>query len=110
MTGALKTVNLPETLTSIGEGAFYECSGLTSITISDSLTSIGNYAFSYCDSLTSITIPDSLTSIGDYLFYNCFGLTSIKYRGTKTQWNAISKGIGWDYNTASHVVYNYTGE
>ena len=49
-------------------GAFYNCSGLTSITIGNSVTSIGNSAFSDCSGLTSITIPDSVTSIGDYAF------------------------------------------
>ena len=64
-------------VTSIGDYAFNECSGLTSITIPDSVTSIGVQAFSGCSGLTSITIPDSVTSIGSYAFYNCSGLTSI---------------------------------
>ena len=45
--------------------AFSECSGLTSVTIPDSVTSIGDGAFSGCSGLTSVTIPDSVTSIGD---------------------------------------------
>ena len=62
---------------SIGESAFYFCSGLTSITIPNSVKSIGRYAFFGCSSLTSVTIPNSVTSIGYEAFGECSGLTSI---------------------------------
>ena len=65
---------------------------------------IYNNAFYNCDSLTSITIPDSVTSIGDYVFYMCRNLTSITYRGTTSQWNAISKGWGWSYDVPAQSV------
>ena len=65
-----RTTDIPNSVTSIGEYAFYKCS-MTSITIPNSVTSIGNYAFSNCSSLTSITIPNSVTSIGNYAFYDC---------------------------------------
>ena len=58
-------------------GAFYNCSGLTSVTIGDGVTSIGYEAFRNCTGLTSITIPNSVTSIGDRAFYDCSGLTSV---------------------------------
>ena len=71
-------------VTSIGEGAFDWCDGLTSITIPNSVTSIGEGAFARCGSLTSITIPNSVTSIGDYAFSNCSSLKSIKIPKTLT--------------------------
>ena len=61
-------------VTSIGERAFRDCSGLTSITIGNSVTSIGNQAFYSCIGLTSITIPGSVTSIGVGAFAYCSGL------------------------------------
>ena len=70
-------ITIPNTVTSIGKAAFYNCSGLISVTIPESVTSIGNEAFSNCTSLTSVTIPNSVTSIGNYAFSSCSGLTSI---------------------------------
>ena len=58
-------------VTSIGDYAFYDCSGLTSVTIPNSVTSIGNWAFDGCSGLTSVTIPNSVTSIGGYTFSGC---------------------------------------
>ena len=68
---------IPNSVTSIGYGAFYCCTRLTSITIPNSVTSIGNYAFENCTRLTSVTIPDSVTSIGDNAFYDCESLASV---------------------------------
>ncbi|MEC8332827.1 MAG: leucine-rich repeat domain-containing protein, partial [Verrucomicrobiota bacterium] len=63
-------------VTSIGYGAFYNCTSLTGVTIPDSVTSIGYWAFFNCSSLISVTIPDSVTSIGEYAFQRA-GLNSI---------------------------------
>ena len=68
---------IPNSVTSIGDAAFYCCSSLTSITIPNSVTSIDYAAFGYCTSLTSITIPNGVTSIDDATFYSCSSLTSI---------------------------------
>ena len=72
-----KNTKIPSSVTSIGEGAFSGCSGLTSIDIPINVTRIGNSAFSGCWGLTSIDIPSSVTSIGEGAFSACSGLTSI---------------------------------
>ena len=74
---SLTSVTIPNSVKWIREGAFYNCSSLASITIPDSLTSIGVGAFYQCSSLTSITIPDSVTTIGDHAFYECRNLRSV---------------------------------
>ncbi|MBQ5334391.1 MAG: leucine-rich repeat domain-containing protein, partial [Oscillospiraceae bacterium] len=65
-------------VTSIGNSAFSNCTGLTSITIPDGVTSIGKLAFSSCTKLTSITVPDSVTCISELAFSSCTGLGSVK--------------------------------
>ena len=66
---------------------------ISSIVIPDYVTSIGNSAFENCTGLTSITIPDSVTSIGKYAFSGCNGLKSIYYTGDVAGWCGIS-GLG----------------
>ena len=73
------SITIPNSVTSIGEGAFSGCSGLGSVTIPNSITSIGDYTFYGCRSLKSITIPNSVTSIGNAAFYDCISLASIKF-------------------------------
>ena len=90
----ITTANIPASVTysgtkysvtSIGNLAFWSCSGLTSVTIGNGVISIGNDAFSGCSSLTSVTIPNSVTSIGDYAFYNCSSLTSVTIGNSVTK-------------------------
>ena len=82
MANKLKQVCLPNSLNSISNSAFYNCSSLTSVTIPSSVTTIGDYAFYYCSGLTSIEIPDSVTSIGSNAFRYCFSLSSITCHAT----------------------------
>ena len=74
---SLKSITIPNSVTTIGDDAFENCDSLTSITIPDSVTTIGESAFRSCDSLISITIPNSVTTIGELAFGNCDSLTSI---------------------------------
>ena len=80
----LTSVVIPNSVTNIGVSAFSGCSGLTSIEIPNSVTSIGDYAFSDCSGLTSIEIPNSVTSIETYVFRGCSGLTSIEIPSSVT--------------------------
>ena len=77
--GAGGEVAIPSTVDTIGRGAFYRCSGLTSVTIGRGVTSIGSEAFRNCSGLTSVTIGSGVTSIGNRAFYNCSGLTSVAF-------------------------------
>ena len=68
---------IPNSVTSIVNGAFWHCTSLANIEIPNSVTSIDRSAFSGCTGLTSITIPNSVVNIGDYAFYGCTSLASI---------------------------------
>ena len=88
----VKTVEISNSVTSIGSWAFFGCSSLTSITIPNSVTSIEESAFSGCSGLTSITIPNSVEYIGSYAFYYCSKLTSI------TIGNSVKSIGGWAFD------------
>lgn len=113
------SVTIPDSVTSIRDSAFVFCSQLTNISIPNSVTAIGSFAFDGCTKLESITLPSSLSTIQSYAFYNCGNLKTIRipvsvtfienfafdgcpssmtvtYSGSKTQWDAISKGSNND--------------
>ena len=73
----LTSVTIPNSVTSIGSSAFYDCTSLTSVTIPNGVTDIESYTFYGCSGLISVTIPNSVTSIGHAAFYGCSGLTSV---------------------------------
>ena len=89
----IKRVVMQQGVTSIGDHAFWDCSGLTSVTIPDGVTSIGGDAFSGCAALTSVTIPGSVTNVGQYAFDNCSSLTDIYYGGYGTDWQKLDVSI-----------------
>jgi hypothetical protein len=73
----IKSVVIPEGITSIGKFAFSDCRSLANISIPNSVTSIGESAFWRCTSLNNIIIPDSITSISEWVFWGCKNLTSV---------------------------------
>ncbi|MCR5360812.1 MAG: leucine-rich repeat domain-containing protein [Bacteroidales bacterium] len=110
-------VVVPSSVTSIGDYAFQDCKGVTSVVIPNSVTSIGSYAFSGCTVLTSIEIPSSVTSIGDDAFYYCTGLTSIEIPSSVTSigsyafyhvkniiYSGSAKGSPWGALTVNGIV------
>ncbi len=82
--------SIPDSVTSIGYGAFRYCTSLKSITIPDSVTSIEWYAFGNCSSLKSITIPDSVTSIDDDAFHVCRKLNQINVDTANTAYSSVN--------------------
>lgn len=79
---------IPNSVTSIGDYAFYDSTGLTSVNIPDSVIVIGDYAFCDCTGLTSVAISNSVTWINEGTFYGCSNLTSVNIP------NSVNK-IGW---------------
>ncbi len=73
----LTSITIPESVITIGNWSFSDCLELSSITIPNSVKSLGNYAFNGCESLRSVVIPDSVTSIGKSAFFYCMGLRKV---------------------------------
>lgn len=97
ITGSL---TFPNSVERIGEGAFSNCNGLTSVTIPNSITRIEEKVFWFCNGLTSVTIPNTVTSIGAHAFSNCNRLFSIDIPNSVTEiyYNAffLVKNIVYD--------------
>ena len=136
-TGKNKTAyTIPNGVTSIGDGAFYWCYGLTSITIPNSVTSIGDRAFRSCSGLTNLVLPDSMEEIGSYAFDDCSSLSyvvipknikkidslafssckklkDVYYKGSKSDWKKIKNEDSQSIDTNEGIKdatihYNYT--
>ena len=92
----MTSVTIPNSVSSIADGVFYECTNLTDVTIPDSVTVIRRYAFYFCTSLTSITIPNHVTIIGASAFYSCTSLTSVTIGNSV----AVIEGFAFGYCTS----------
>ena len=92
---------IPDSVTKIGDYAFFRCSSLSDIVIPDSVTDIGKCAFESCSYLSSVVIPDSVTDIGDYAFAGCNSLSNIVIPDSVTD---IGKGAFSDCSSLSDIV------
>ena len=101
-----KNTFLPYGVTSIGDYAFFECTGLTSLTFPSTVTEIGQNAFGGCDSQISLTIPSSMTSIGIEAFSDWRGLTSVTIPSSVTS----IKYCAFAFCTGLTDVYCYANE
>ena len=84
ITGCQSTI-IPETVTTIGDEAFYNCDGLTTIAIPNSVTSIGYYAFANCDNLSSVDLGNGVTTISGSAFEYCYAMTSVTIPASVTE-------------------------
>ena len=102
---SLTELVIPDSVTTIGDYAFYPCENLTTIIIGNSVTSIGNYAFGRCSNLMEITIPASVTTIGISAFGYC-GLTSAEFLGNApaTFGNGVFSG-----NSSNFTIFYHSG-
>ena len=73
----IERIVLPDTVTSLGNSSFNDCTGLKEVTLSNGLTEIGYAAFRSCSSLTDVVIPDSVTMIQDRAFNDCTSLSNV---------------------------------
>ena len=98
--GQLKSISIPEGVTSIDSYAFWDCSSLTTVNFGENsqLTSIGRSAFDGCRSLTSITIPSSVTSIGVDVFYRC------NFSGVTIDSSYAYQNAGADYDECGYLL------
>ncbi len=125
----LTSVYIPDSVTAIHTMVFYRCENLVSVRLSNSIEKIASVAFVGCQSLTDIVIPDSVTSIGEQTFFDsdltsiilpgsvtsvgsrafesCDKLATVYYKGTKTDWDAITIGASNESLTnATRYYYN----
>ncbi len=72
------TIDIPVSVTSVGNSAFFGCMALTSVSLPLSIIAIGKHAFNNCQSLTSMILPASVNQIGERAFSSCYALSSIQ--------------------------------
>lgn len=104
---APRLVTIPNSVVSIGNGAFSKCYIMASVTIPNSVTEIGDEAFCESTILTSVTIPDCVTKIGDKAFCNCFELEYI-FVDKNNPYYADIDGVLYDKNISTLIQFPIT--
>ncbi len=103
-TNVNKTYTVPETVTTIVNGAFHRCTNLQSVILPEGLKIIKGSAFSECRGLTSIVIPGSVTSIGDWAFSDCTGATSLTFLESPEADSEVTIGNYTFYNCPNMAI------
>lgn len=103
----LERITLPSALQTLSNGTFYGCAALSEVTFPASLKTIEKSAFGYCRNLSEVKLPASLTTIQSYVFNGCSALKTVFYDGSLAQWNHITANKDAD-NDADKDVLGYS--
>lgn len=103
----LERITLPSALQTLSNGTFYGCAALSEVTFPASLKTIEKSAFGYCRNLSEVKLPASLTTIQSYVFNGCSALKTVFYDGSLAQWNHITANNDAD-NDADKDVLGYS--
>lgn len=103
----LERIALPSALQTLSNGTFYGCAALSEVTFPASLKTIEKSAFGYCRNLSEVKLPASLTTIQSYVFNGCSALKTVFYDGSLAQWNHITANKDAD-NDADKDVLGYS--
>lgn len=105
----LETINIPDTVTSIGAYSFSNCTRLKNISLPSGITGIQKSTFNNYIALENITIPETVKTVGENAFYKCTSLTDVYYTGSEEEWKKISiNSTGNTPLTNANIHYNYT--
>ena len=107
----LERIALPSALQTLSSVTFYNCTALSEVTFPASLKTIESSAFSGCRNLSEVKLPASLTAIQSSVFHLCINLKTVSYDGSLEQWSRITADndvLG--YSCPSLVMSDYTAQ
>mgnify|MGYP004653046775 CR=1 FL=1 len=107
----LERITLPSALQTLSPVTFYDCTALSEVTFPASLKTIENSAFSGCRKLSEVELPASLTTIQSYVFDRCSALKTVFYDGSLAQWSQVNTSNDFlGYSSPSLVMGDYTAQ